>query len=381
MYCQACEHANQARGDCLVHGPRSFGIRAQVVDFEVQGSPGGHPRPSSRVGEREQEGVRHDQPAKKRKSLAPTDTTEAPASEGRASPGKQTSILDFLSRGPGEESIRRRRGDGDVRVSTADGPDMTTDHKCSRDLGGSGVSSDVEGAQDTDDAESTTKATHFKATLHSQRARGAIPWSGTEDEVAGHGLEPKRQHRDPGARSKCSPAREDSNDARGGRLGKGKPRKGRPKGEATAQDKPGVGCGKAVTEWALEYFRTPWREERSSHAAGSRYGVLRAREDEDARRERSAEFEEGRVHESDQGLPYAPPPLYLQHDGHSRTVVGVLWSEQKNLKNLKKGSAPVGSRQQPGTLLIFDPSHKGSEIRDALMDYGSLRWCRYVMIH
>lgn len=347
-YCQLCEHANQARGDCVGHGPRSFGIRAQVVDFEVQGSPGGLQRPSSRVCERGQEGMRNNQQAKKRKSLAPTDTTAAPASEGRASPGKQTSILDFLSRGRGEETMRRRRsGDGDVRVSTADIPDTTADRQSSRDFGGSGLSSDVK-AQGTDDAKSMTKATQLKATLHSQRARGAIPWSGTEDEVAGHGLEPKREHGDTGARSKRSPAREDSKDAGGGRQGKGKPREGRPKGEATGQDKPGVGCGKAVMEWALEYFRTPWREERSSHAAGSRYGVLRAREDEDARRERSAGFEASRVHESNQVVPHSPPPLYLQHDGHSRTVVGVLWSEQKNRK---KGSAPVGSRQQPATLL------------------------------
>ena len=110
-----------------------------------------------------------------------------------------------------------------------------------------------------------------------------------------------------------------------------------------------------------------------------------------------------------------PPPLYFQHDGHSRSVVGVLWQggrgksgkecggraagsgdgiagrgrgfEKDGSDRDRRGGGGVGSgggggaggrgsRLQPGSLLIFDPSHSGSEIRRALDDTQQQRWGR-----
>lgn len=44
------------------------------------------------------------------------------------------------------------------------------------------------------------------------------------------------------------------------------------------------------------------------------------------------------------------PPLYLQHDGHSRTIVG------------------VEKRGNQINLLLFDPSHWGSTLRGDVQD-------------
>lgn len=84
-----------------------------------------------------------------------------------------------------------------------------------------------------------------------------------------------------------------------------------------------------------------------------------------------------------------PPPLYLQHDGHSRTVVGVLWPQGRSTAGLggdaatsrgrRSGSGSggrEGARRCPGSLLVFDPSHAGSELRGALANEGNMRWCR-----
>lgn len=97
-----------------------------------------------------------------------------------------------------------------------------------------------------------------------------------------------------------------------------------------------------------------------------------------------------------------PPPLYFQHDGHSRSVVGVLWpGGRKSASNVNEGSANgrggggagkvestgrsgrggrggrgTGGKRQPGSLLVFDPSHEGGELRNALDNTQKPGWGR-----
>lgn len=88
-----------------------------------------------------------------------------------------------------------------------------------------------------------------------------------------------------------------------------------------------------------------------------------------------------------------PPPLYLQHDGHSRTVVGVLWPDIRSraghgggvgvgrggVNSARRAGGSIagheGAGGRPGSLLVFDPSHSGLEIRDALANGDTMRWC------
>lgn len=100
-----------------------------------------------------------------------------------------------------------------------------------------------------------------------------------------------------------------------------------------------------------------------------------------------------------------PPPLYFQHDGHSRSIVGVFRSGASGqsaghergrrwrcLADIgvghgtgNEGIGPAdrdfeaGDFHPPrlGSLLVFDPYHPGSVIRRALDDKGTKRsWCR-----
>lgn len=96
-----------------------------------------------------------------------------------------------------------------------------------------------------------------------------------------------------------------------------------------------------------------------------------------------------------------PPPLYFQHDGHSRSVVGVLWPGGKATRRVNHGSGRgegggtggrtesaghggrgerggrgAGGKRQPGSLIVFDPSHSGKEIRNALNNTQTQGWGR-----
>lgn len=96
-----------------------------------------------------------------------------------------------------------------------------------------------------------------------------------------------------------------------------------------------------------------------------------------------------------------PPPLYFQHDGHSRSVVGVLWPGGKAASHVNersgngqggggggraesarcggrgwRGGHGTGGRRQPGNLLVFDPSHEGKELRNALDNTQKPGWGR-----
>lgn len=86
-------------------------------------------------------------------------------------------------------------------------------------------------------------------------------------------------------------------------------------------------------------------------------------------------------------LKRRPPPLYFQHDGHSRSVVGVLWPEGRENAKSARGANVGGDRgslgmdrrgcvQQPGNLLVFDPSHSGTDILRALDDKQKKGWGR-----
>lgn len=106
-----------------------------------------------------------------------------------------------------------------------------------------------------------------------------------------------------------------------------------------------------------------------------------------------------------------PPPLFFQHDGHSRSVVGVLWvggrgkpgkqcgghgsssgdgsagqvrdfgggGDGGRSRNSGDGGGDTegcGRRLRPGSLIVFDPSHSGREIRRALDGTQKPRWGR-----
>ncbi|CAM9167695.1 unnamed protein product, partial [Hapterophycus canaliculatus] len=209
---------------------------------------------------------------------------------------------------------------------------------------------------------------------------------------------------------------------RGGRRGRKKGRKNGSIGKDA-----GDRMGKALTEWAWRYFSTPWfteeEDERvSSHGGG---GDVRSspppsqpREPTRPGTEAAAPFalrhgsSNGMVGEIGGGSSRGgtqekarvrpPPPLYFQHDGHSRSIVGVLLPEGGGAHATREGgnegcegrargggAGPGGGsvagrgrgggggrKRQPGSLLVFDPSHGGREIRDALDDIQKARWGR-----
>lgn len=90
--------------------------------------------------------------------------------------------------------------------------------------------------------------------------------------------------------------------------------------------------------------------------------------------------------------------ILLQHDGHSRSIVGVRLPGEGGAHAKRQGGSEGcegracrggagrdggsvvgrggggGKKRQPGSLLVFDPSHAGMEIRDALDDTQKARW-------
>lgn len=153
----------------------------------------------------------------------------------------------------------------------------------------------------------------------------------------------------------------------------------------------------------------------SGGSGGSGDGSHSARGEGGAREGGGGEGETGAPPDAARSRP--PPPLYLQHDGHSRSVVGVLWPGGRGKSGKRHGwrgsgsengsagpgrgvgndgdggsgrgggnceggrggegsSGERGRRLQPGSLLVFDPSHSGGEIRKALDDPQTQRWGR-----
>lgn len=251
-----------------------------------------------------------------------------------------------------------------------------------------------------------------------------------------------RSNNDSGVRATAAGGGQRGRGGRHGDRGRGRGRVAHNSAAAAAAG--GTGCGQAVVEWAWEYFCTPWNTEKVYPAAnkpkrspagpsiegartfecsgtderpqsvGIRGEPLFVRDDAGEMgtdcSESSSSICDTTHSGGDGGRAYGrgkreqrpwgeesppspacrlPPPLYLQHDGHSRTVVGVLWPEGRNRVG-RGGGAGVGredrsvaghegaGRGRPGNLLVFDPSHAGPEIRDALANEDNLRWCRCV---
>ncbi len=63
-------------------------------------------------------------------------------------------------------------------------------------------------------------------------------------------------------------------------------------------------------------------------------------------------------------LPAGKPPLYFQHEGHSRTIIGIERFRPLNSKSgLKEGCSDDGFQYH---LLLLDPSFKTNNIASAL---------------
>lgn len=81
-----------------------------------------------------------------------------------------------------------------------------------------------------------------------------------------------------------------------------------------------------------------------------------------------------------------PPPLYFQHDGHSRSVIGVVCGGDTSRKNgggvVDRGgegggdAGGSGGDRGLGSLLVFDPSHAGKDVCKALDNNQNMRWGR-----
>ncbi|CAM9152532.1 unnamed protein product [Choristocarpus tenellus] len=130
-------------------------------------------------------------------------------------------------------------------------------------------------------------------------------------------------------------------------------------------------CGGAVAAWVLQYFSTLWvlPESEGGKGAGEVGKELSNRPfafGETVPSSGVGLAREGR--DSDEKEARSPPPLYLQHDGHSRTVVGM---------ERRWGMKGGGKVEAVDTLLVFDPSHRGKEIKSALQN-GGTGWARFL---
>lgn len=67
------------------------------------------------------------------------------------------------------------------------------------------------------------------------------------------------------------------------------------------------------------------------------------------------------------------PPLYFQHDGHSRTIVGYEKIPPARAKKTKIGKV-TSSNEEKRNILIFDPSSNGKTIKHNLLQPGCNRW-------
>ncbi|CAM9155500.1 unnamed protein product [Scytosiphon promiscuus] len=179
---------------------------------------------------------------------------------------------------------------------------------------------------------------------------------------------------------------------RGGGRGRGW-RRGRKKrrNNGNIGKEAGDRMGKALMEWAWQYFCTPWAAEEGDGSGLSlcSEGDVRPSPPPSQLREpgcpggeavASSGAIEGFEPSSSSGMGSTrakararpPPPLYFQHDGHSRSIVGVLLPGGGGAQAKHQGS----NKRQAGSLLVFDPSHVGSELVDALGDTQKALWGR-----
>ena len=179
---------------------------------------------------------------------------------------------------------------------------------------------------------------------------------------------------------------------RGGSIGGRGERWGKDTGR-----KAGQRMGRAIVEWAWEYFSTSWgNAEVFADDVVGEGGLSMAIGGQTMKIESENP-------PATQARP--PPPLYFQHDGHSRSIVGVLLpggagqvADQgsrgrcqagagagRSTENKARGRAARGGGggkggihpRRPGSLLVFDPSQHGSDIRRALDREGTKRsWNR-----
>lgn len=239
-----------------------------------------------------------------------------------------------------------------------------------------------------------------------------------------------------------------SRGTRGGRRGRGSAGRGRRgDGNGTAAKYAENGMGQAVVEWVWEYFGKPWGtvEELSGCTPGPLVPVQSRESQAPAESDggvRSGSTSQGRLlvptvdlssntaalsrdhsnvslddltkrgqaslrcgRDGGQGQTGAteaqsaergsaiydavggrrPPPLYFQHDGHSRSVVGAVYGDasRKSRGNVidgggeGDGGARGGGERGRRSLLVFDPSQAGKDVREALDNTQNMRWGRY----
>ncbi|CAM9418712.1 unnamed protein product [Discosporangium mesarthrocarpum] len=147
------------------------------------------------------------------------------------------------------------------------------------------------------------------------------------------------------------------------------------------------GCGEAVASWVWQYFHTPWKPlefctrasaevttggKMSSEPPSTLSGTADKLVEEEGGKGGGGEEERG-IGQAGAGAGKGggeeidPPPLYFQHDGHSRTIIGM------ERKWVKKGTG----EEELNTLLVFDPAHRGREIK-ATLEGGGMSWARYL---
>ncbi|CAM9461944.1 unnamed protein product, partial [Sphacelaria rigidula] len=352
---------------------RSFGVKAEVIDFETDTSVRARTRDSRGQAPASQENRRP--PRTGDQDIPATQHQEQNNEPDRGH--NQPSLLSYWSSPPGNGGHKLGTDEGSSRITGGNGvvrPDTAT--HIARD--------EADACSDRSTRGPLRGLTGGRGNGHLEFPYGSA--SGRAAPVATGG----RQQRGRGE---------------GGRGGRGRGRGQALRASSSSSNSNtsnasammGTGCGQAVVEWAWDYFCTPWnvggeeeslvgKSESSSAAAvgysrGGKSCQVRGRPRRQDGGERSSAGISRRL----------PPPLYLQHDGHSRTVVGVLWPQGRSTAGLggdaatsrgrRSGSGSVGrecARRCPGSLLVFDPSHAGSELRGALANEGNMRWCSFV---
>lgn len=379
---------------------RSFGIKAEVVDFETEVSFQARSR-CRPIASQENAGPSSQE--KKRKSLMSPQPSRKVVSNDPVVPERQLSISSFMSqsRPPPEGSMHklnnRDNDDGDGSVKSRRTQEYRPSARMKIMLGRN------DGASRSVDPEIESRYDQPR------EDRGSSTLGSS-----------------PNALARCK----NNEEAHGRSVRRGKLRRNRRGSKATGQGSSlDEGCGRSVIQWAWEYFGTPWCSEESAARPYSgqcgytaRKGttvtyrheglsaprtsqeneVLVNEENEqvgcisawkprdrqeaggitshahrDKRKNHCQESKPSDILVPDQILSHHPPPLYLQHDGHSRTVVGVLRPVGEAGPG---GGAHKNSKGQQSMLLIFDPSHDGAEISNALSDRYSMKWCRCVFV-
>lgn len=457
----------------LILARRSFGVKAEVIDFETDVSVQAFSTREKGTQESDPRRSRTVQNAKKRKTPPDSPPSRAKRSNHHRlhkelpSDPTQQSIRSYLP--PSSKSVPEGRpptnsrdkparstllNNSDVIGALLAGrPEKTPDKDTARAEGQrseNGQEEDTNGSVVRGGGEPCVSRLRVEAdgadalslTGQAHRKNG-IP----DRHLGGHSsrpVAPVSAVDGTDSRGRCLPIGAGRGSRRGGGRNAGGIRRG---GRGKTWDE-GNRMGRAIAEWAWAYFCSSWGGEEFSRgntdgliAGGCASGYLDALQSSqtDARTGGSVDAfsAEGECHaksvsaskeaattgmmsadmitrerpdagkvsavETDASSPTEdanrmrrPPPLYFQHDGHSRSVVGVLWPQGRgDARCLDERIADAGERKaggsegrssaaaaaaaggrQPASLLVFDPSHPGWEIRNALDDRRKLRWNR-----